>query len=88
MTERYTLEEFVFIALKEKGEEGTQELLDILDTESRDIVQRLWGIFPYREHSIREVAKVVGLPRSTSYYKYRRALKAMKEEIRKRSTSN
>jgi len=71
---RVTLEEAVFEAYAEIGD----SLLDDLDLRNRDIVQRAFGIFPYQSHSISQLAKVYKWPRSTTYNRYRTALKILR----------
>ena len=72
---RITLEEAAWELFKNKG----NEILDILDLQSRDIVQRAWGLGPYKQHTIRMIAKQIGIPRSTVHYRYRKSLKTIKK---------
>ena len=72
---RITLEEATWEVYKKRPD----EVLDTLDFKYRDVVQRMWGIFPYQQHSIRQTSKSLNLPRSTVYFRYRQALKQIKK---------
>ena len=69
---RATLEEAAFELYHDQPKK-----LDSLDGVMLDVVQRAWGVFPYQQHSIRQVALALKIPRSTAYYHYRKALKVL-----------
>ena len=62
-----------------------EDLLDTLNIENREFVQRVFGIFPYQPHSIRELAKIYRIAHSSAYWKYRKILRLLKKEILKSS---
>jgi len=80
--ERLTLEEATFEKYIALGEKGFSEILNTLPLEMRDIVQRIWGILPYRQHTFREAAQLLGIPLSTLHYRHRQALKLLKESCK------
>lgn len=77
---RRSYEEIVWEAYQEKG----RELLDELDTAKRDILQRVFGIFPYKQHSITEIAESLAIPYSTAHSRYRKAIRTLKDIVKNR----
>ena len=75
---RITLEEITWELYKETG----GEVLDALVGLERDVVQLAWGISPYKQNSFRAIAKFLGIPRSTAYSIYRRALRNIKRTFK------
>jgi len=72
---RITLEEAAYEAYTDLG----NDILDQLDMEARDIIQRILGIFPYRPHTMFELGRVLGIPRSTAHYRSQIAMKKLKD---------
>jgi len=68
------LEEFVW-------ENWADELLQTLDSENREILQRYFGIFPYQPHSVSAISRLLGIPYMTAYRRIRKILKGLRKEI-------
>lgn len=73
---KITYEEAVFEAYREIKD----DLLDVLSTSDRDLIQRYFGLFPYQDHSYDSLGRELNIPRSTAHYRVRAILRILKKE--------
>jgi DNA-directed RNA polymerase sigma subunit (sigma70/sigma32) len=71
---RFTLDELVWETYSQIGE----DILGHLDPKKADVVQRYYGIFPYRPHSVRQLSELLGIPRTTLQRRLCAILKELK----------
>jgi hypothetical protein len=77
MYRRVTLEEAVWEAYKEIGD----DLFEHLPDTKRELVRKYFGVFPYQPHTYRQLAKRENMPYTTVYYQVKIALKELKRII-------
>ena len=68
----------------EKTGESANDLLDELSLENRDLVHHYFGIFPFRPHSIRQLAEYLDISPNMAHKKIKKVLIILKEIIKNR----
>lgn len=71
---RLTLEETTWEIYKELG----NDLLDYLSPDKKSFLIRVFGIFPYQPHSLRQMSKILNISYSSTRTRYKQILKELK----------
>ena len=77
MPKSESYEEFVWSAYAELG----RDIVEHLSPEDREFVQRYWGLEDYRPQSFRRLSQVFNLPLSSTYKRYRRIIREIKQHL-------